>query len=81
MESGVPGQCQWSHCDKDAAMHVVFGVRVFDAPGNVHTSDASQSTEHLDLCMKHVELISLQYVHVTKYELGACPRLHPTTPE
>lgn len=76
MESEVPILCQWSHCDKEAAKHLVFGVRVFDASGNVHISDTSQPAEHLDLCIKHIELISQQYIHVTEYELGACPKSH-----
>lgn len=76
MESDTLIHCQWSHCENEAAKHLVFGVRVFEAPGNIHVSDSSHTVEHLDLCLKHIELICLQYVHVTRYELDSCPK-HP----
>lgn len=80
MESEVPIPCQWRHCNRNALKHVAFAVRVFDAPNDIHISDSFPSTEHLDLCTQHLELIELQYVHVTQYELGACPKPHPTAP-
>lgn len=76
MESEVLINCQWKHCEKAASTHVVFGSRVFDPSGDIHISDISAKPEHLDLCAKHIELISLQYVHVSLYELGGCP-MHP----
>lgn len=79
MESELPKRCQWSHCINEAAKHVVFGVRVFDAPQDVHISDSSQPMEHLDLCLKHLELTSLQYINVDVYDLGACPKRHPVS--
>ncbi|MFN0277542.1 MAG: hypothetical protein ACKVRN_02955 [Pyrinomonadaceae bacterium] len=68
--------CQWKHCEKTAAKHVVFGSRVFASPNEIHSSDAPTAPEHLDLCPQHTDLISRQYVHVSKYELGSCP-IHP----
>jgi hypothetical protein len=77
MESEVTIRCQWSYCINEAVKHAAFGVRVFDAPQDMHVSDSSQEMKHLDLCLKHLELISLQYVHVNEYELGECPNRHP----
>lgn len=76
MESEVPKLCQWRHCKEKAAKHVVFGVRVFDAPDNIHISDTAYTEDHLDLCLRHIEIIGLQYVHVTEFEFGTCPK-HP----
>lgn len=76
MESEVPIHCQWTRCDESAVKHLVFGVRVFDSQPDLHKSESSYTPEHLDLCLKHVELIGIQYIHVTEYDLGMCPE-HP----
>jgi len=76
MES-EPIRCQWRHCEKNAVKHAAFGLRVFDARSDIHVSDTAYETEHLDLCAKHIDLISLQYIHVTEYELRSCPK-HPS---
>jgi hypothetical protein len=54
-------------------MHVVFGLRVFEAAGNIHISEMPYSSEHLDLCPKHILKVRHQYVHVVEYDLGDCP--------
>ena len=76
MESEVLLHCQWRDCETKAAKHLVFGLRVFDAPENIHISDASYTPTHMDLCVKHIEIVSLQYVHATEFELGTCPEHH-----
>ena len=77
MESELPKRCQWSHCVNEAVKHVVCGVRVFDAPQDMHISESIHEMQHLDLCSRHVALTSIQYVNVNEYDLGACPRRHP----
>lgn len=73
MEGEGTNLCQWSHCRNEAAKHAVFGGRVFDHVDDVHISESSQPSDHLDLCTKHLDLISLQYLTVNVYELGTCP--------
>lgn len=72
MESEIIKQCQWYLCEAAAEKHLVFGGRVFDAPTDLHISDIPDAMQHLDVCGRHIELISLQYIHVTKFELGSC---------
>lgn len=57
-----------------AVKHVVFGLSVFAASADIHISDTSSASEHLDLCLKHADLVGLQHVHVNEYELGECPQ-------
>ena len=73
MESEVQKSCQWKHCEKSASMHVIFGTRVFDPPEDLHVSNSPNKPEHLDLCLKHIDLIRLQFIHVNLMELGSCP--------
>jgi hypothetical protein len=48
-------------------------LRVFEASDNIHISEMPYSSEHLDLCAKHVGEVRHQYVHVVDYDLGGCP--------
>lgn len=73
MESEVNANCQAVGCSGSASMHVVFGLRVFEAAGDIHISDMPYSSEHLDLCPKHISKVRHQYVHVVEYDLGDCP--------
>lgn len=73
MESDVNINCQANGCVGPASMHVVFGLRVFEANADIHISEMPYSTEHLDLCSKHISNVRHQYVHVVEYELGDCP--------
>ena len=73
MESEILKSCQWKPCGRSAAKHVVFATRVFDPAADIHVSEISDKPQHLDLCPHHIELISLQYIHVVEYELYSCP--------
>ena len=70
----VEQKCQWNHCESQASKHAVVGLNVFDARDDAHTSEAPYTPQHFDLCEQHLELARLQYVHVSEYALGACPR-------
>ena len=73
MESGVNLKCQGSGCNASAVKHVVFGLRLFEAPDNIHISEIPYITDHFDLCKQHIDRVREDYVHVTEYELGDCP--------
>ena len=73
MESEVNIKCEASGCIGPASKHAVFGLRVFEAAGNIHISEMPYSAEHLDLCSKHLAKVHHQYVHIVEYELGDCP--------
>lgn len=74
MESELKIACQWSGCNAPATKHAILGTRVFDAPRDIHTSDASNPTQHLDLCQNHADLGKDQYLHAVIYDLGECPK-------
>lgn len=74
MEGVVNSICQWKNCVSPAEKHVVVGLRVFDSVDDVHISGTPYIPEHFDLCIKHLDLARLQYVHVTEYNLGECPK-------
>ena len=76
MESEVKLNCQGSECNASAVIHLVFGLRVFEATDNIHISEIPYITEHRDLCGEHSERVRSNYVHVTEFELGSCPS-HP----
>ena len=74
MEGEIIKNCDWIKCGLKATKHLVFGLRVFDVPANIHVSEMPYRAEHFDLCEKHIEQVKLQYVHVTVFDLGQCPK-------
>jgi hypothetical protein len=73
MESAVKQKCQWKGCGSPAEKHAVMGTSVFEAPDDVHTSKGPDTTQHFDVCEKHLELARLQYIHFHEYKLDECP--------
>jgi hypothetical protein len=69
-------QCQSHGCTLQASKHVRFGLRVWDVADNVHASEIPYTSEHLDLCDRHIKKVHENYYHVNEYEFGECPR-HP----
>ena len=69
----VETKCQGGVCNAIAARHVVFGLRFFEAPADIHVSEIPYTSEHLDLCSRHVGEVRRQYVHVVEYDLNGCP--------